>query len=150
DPDAGYARGFAPSYHFTFHGWRNGVMVMQHQDGTLYSCLSGVAFDGPRRGDRLTPIPTLTSAWGVWSERYPRAVAYQMFEKYQPVELPKAANPDSAKSRGKPDPRLPADERVLGVRVGTRTKAYPLASWDGVLPDNLGAESIVLLRDDAS
>ena len=28
DPEAGYARGFAPSYNFRFHGWRNGVMVM--------------------------------------------------------------------------------------------------------------------------
>src|SRR5438270_12924380 len=48
DPDAGYARGFAPSLDFTFHGWRNGVMVMRHKDGTLYSCLTGVAFDGPK------------------------------------------------------------------------------------------------------
>src|SRR5439155_25298873 len=45
DPDAGFTRGFAPSYQFRFHGWRNGVMVMRHADGTLYSCLSGVAFD---------------------------------------------------------------------------------------------------------
>src|SRR6266404_8452435 len=35
DPDAGYARGFAPSYDFSFYGWRNGVMVMRHKDGTL-------------------------------------------------------------------------------------------------------------------
>jgi hypothetical protein len=40
DPDAGYARGFAPSYDFTFYGWRRGVMAMKHKDGTLYSCLS--------------------------------------------------------------------------------------------------------------
>src|SRR2546429_153554 len=44
DPDAGYARGFAPSYDFAFQGWRNGVMIMKHKDGTLYSCLTGVAF----------------------------------------------------------------------------------------------------------
>src|SRR5262249_50853069 len=43
DPDAGYARGFAPSLDFRFHGWYNGVMVMRHQDGTLYSCLTGRA-----------------------------------------------------------------------------------------------------------
>src|SRR5436305_710778 len=61
DPDAGYARGYAPSYEFRFHGWRNGVMVMKHKDGTLYSCLSGLAFDGPRKGTRLKPIPTLMS-----------------------------------------------------------------------------------------
>ena len=52
DPDAGFSRGFAPSYEFRFHGWRNGVMVMKHKDGTLYSCLSGVAFEGPKKGTR--------------------------------------------------------------------------------------------------
>src|SRR5258708_33828173 len=61
DPDAGYARGFAPSYEFRFHGWRNGIMVMRHSDGTLYSCLTGVAFEGPKKGTRLTPTPTLVS-----------------------------------------------------------------------------------------
>src|SRR5579871_3593338 len=61
DPDAGYARGFAPSFEFRFHGWRNGVMVMKHADGTLYSCLTGLAFEGPRKGTRLKPIATLVS-----------------------------------------------------------------------------------------
>src|ERR671934_1028520 len=64
DPDAGFARGFAPSLDFRFHGWRNGVMVMRHQDGTLYSCLTGVAFAGPRKGDWLRPLPTLVTDWG--------------------------------------------------------------------------------------
>src|SRR5712692_8046232 len=54
DADAGFARGFGPSYNFRFHGWRNGVMVMRHNDGTLYSCLSGIAFDGPQKGSRHT------------------------------------------------------------------------------------------------
>src|SRR5206468_11595933 len=76
DPDAGYARGYAPSYAFRFHGWRNGVMVMKHEDGTLYSCLTGVAFEGPRKGTRLQTIPTLVSDWGFWLEKYPQAVAY--------------------------------------------------------------------------
>src|SRR5689334_12771047 len=39
DPDAGYARGFAPDGGpFRFYGWRKGVMVMKSdKDGTLYS-----------------------------------------------------------------------------------------------------------------
>src|SRR5260370_4759593 len=61
DPDAGYARGFAPSYDFSFYGWRNGVMVMRHKDGTLYSCLTRLAFDGPKKGARLKPVPTLVN-----------------------------------------------------------------------------------------
>src|SRR5829696_8370120 len=80
DPDAGYARGFAPSFEFRFHGWRNGVMVMKHRDGTLYSCLTGVAFAGPRKGARLKPVPTVVSAWGWWLKQYPDAVAYHMFD----------------------------------------------------------------------
>ncbi|HEV3256293.1 MAG TPA: DUF3179 domain-containing (seleno)protein [Gemmataceae bacterium] len=126
DPDAGFARGFAPSYDFRFHGWRNGVMVMKHKDGTLYSCLTGVAFDGPHKGSRLQTLPTLMSDWGFWLKHYPHAVAYHMFKKYQPLELPTRTNEDSRKSQGPADKRLPADTLVLGVAEGKAARAYPL------------------------
>src|SRR6516162_9494098 len=105
DPDAGYARGFAPSFDFTFHGWRNGVMVMKHKDGTLYSCLTGIAFEGPKKGTHLKPVSTIVSDWGFWLKHSPDSVAYHMFDKYQPVELPKSVNEDSKKSRIKTDDR---------------------------------------------
>lgn len=147
DPDAGYARGFAPSYDFSFYGWRNGVMVMRHKDGTLYSCLTGIAFDGPKKGDRLQPVPTLVSDWGFWLKHYPGAVAYDMFEKYQAVELPKDINEDSRKSRGPADKRLPADEMVLGVWTGKSARAYPLArlAKEGVVADEVDGTPIVVL-----
>ncbi|HMC65678.1 MAG TPA: DUF3179 domain-containing (seleno)protein [Gemmataceae bacterium] len=126
DPDAGYARGFAPSYDFRFHGWRNGVMVMKHKDGTVYSCLTGLAFDGPRKGTRLHAIPTLVSDWADWLKQYPHAVAYHMFDKYKPVELPAKVNEDSRKSRLRPDPRLSADAAVVGVWDGKQARAYPI------------------------
>src|SRR5262249_28324324 len=66
DPDAGFARGFRPEGEYTFHGWRNGVIVIKGEDGTLYSGLTGVAFDGPRKSTRLRPEPTLMSDWGFW------------------------------------------------------------------------------------
>ena len=147
DPDAGFARGFAPSYDFAFHGWRNGVMTMRHKDGTLYSCLTGVAFDGPRKGERLKPVPTLTTDWGDWLKRYPGGVAYKMFEKYQPVELPTAANADSLKSRGLADDRLPGDTPVLGVSAGKGRRAYPLAALAkaGLIREEVdGLERVVL------
>ena len=147
DPDAGFARGFAPSYDFSFHGWRNGVMVMKHKDGTLYSCLTGIAFDGPKKGTRLEPVPTLVSGWGFWLKHYPGGVAYNMFEKYQPIELPKEINEDSRKSRGPTDERLPADELVLGVWTGKVAKAYPLArlAKDGGVVEEVDGEPIVVL-----
>jgi hypothetical protein len=148
DPDAGFARGFAPSYDFVFHGWRNGVMVMKHKDGTLYSCLTGIAFAGPKQGTRLEAVPTLVSDWGFWLQRYPGAVAYHMLDKYQPVELPDEVNQDSRKSRpSKGDDRLPADAVVLGVAHGKEVRAYPLDTLAkaGILQEQIGGEPWVIL-----
>jgi hypothetical protein len=155
DPDAGFARGFTASVDFRFHGWRNGVMVMRHKDGTLYSCLTGLAFDGLHKGDRLTPWPTVTTRWGWVMKHYPGGVAYHMFEKYQPTELPRTENADSVKSRGEPDKRLPADEPVLGVYAGGRTspRAFRLKFGDvkaAVVADELefGLRVVVLYTAD--
>jgi hypothetical protein len=126
DPDAGFCRGFAPSLDFTFHGWRNGVMVIKHKDGTLYSALTGKAFAGPQAGSKLEAVPTLVSNWGDWLERYPNAVAYHMFDKYQATELPKEDSDSSRKTRPPVDPRLPGDELVLGVAHGDQARAYQL------------------------
>jgi hypothetical protein len=138
DADAGFARGFVPEGQpFHFHGWRNGVMVMKSKDGTLYSCLTGIAFDGPGKGTRLKPEPTLLSDWGFWQKRYPAAVAYAMYDKYQPMELPGLPNEDSLKTRLPADPRLPADKMVLGVWDGSQARAYPLDALEkaGVVND---------------
>jgi hypothetical protein len=147
DPDAGYARGFAPSLDFRFHGWRNGVMVMKHKDGTLYSCLTGIAFAGPKKGTRLQPVPTLVSDWGFWLKRYPGSVAYHMYDKYQPVELPTAPQKDSVKSRGPLDTRLPADTLVLGVSAGKQNRAYPLKELakKGLIQDTLDGKPLVVM-----
>ncbi|HEX3149068.1 MAG TPA: DUF3179 domain-containing (seleno)protein [Gemmataceae bacterium] len=132
DPDAGFARGFTASVDFRFHGWRNGVMVMKHKDGTLYSCLTGLAFDGPRKGERLTPWPTVVTDWGWTMRHYAGGVAYHMFDKYKPTELPTTANVDSVNSRGEIDKRRAADEIVLGVYPGGRAfpRAFPLTFGD--------------------
>jgi hypothetical protein len=147
DADAGYARGFAPSLDFRFHGWNNGVMVMRHKDGTLYSCLSGRAVSGPKKGARLEPIPTLVSDWGFWLRHYPGTVAYHMFDKYKPVDLPAAASEGSLKSRGPVDDREPADRMVLGVSHGKEVFAYPidLLAKDQLRRCKIGGEAAVLL-----
>jgi Protein of unknown function (DUF3179) len=127
DPDAGFARGFAPGGGpYRFYGWRNGVMVIKGPDGTLYSGLTGLAFEGPRKGKRLQAEPTLVSDWGFWQKRFPQAVAFTMYDKYKPIDLPAAVNEHSRKSRGPADPRLSPDAMVLGVWDGQHARAYPL------------------------
>lgn len=152
DPDAGFARGFSPSYDFTFHGWRNGVLVMKHKDGTLYSSLTGKAFEGPKAGTKLEPIPTLVSDWGDWMKRYPDTVAYHMFDKYQPTELPKKELEASLQTRGPVDPRLPRDEIVLGVASDDKARAYRLDDLGklGIIHDKVGEHDWVVLWNAAT
>jgi hypothetical protein len=148
DPDAGFARGFAPGGGpFRFHGWRNGVMVMKGPDGTLYSGLTGMAFEGPKKGNRLQPEPTLVSDWGFWQKRYPQAVAFTMHDKYKPAELPTEVNEDSRRSRGPADGRLPADTMVLGVWDGKQARAYPLdvLEKEGVIHDTADGQPRLVL-----
>ncbi|MBM4070913.1 MAG: DUF3179 domain-containing protein [Planctomycetes bacterium] len=148
DPDAGFARGFAASYHFRFHGWRKGVMVMKDgRDGTLYSCLTGLAFAGPKQGTRLGNVPTLVSQWGEWTEKYPHAVAYHMFAKYKPVEMPREVHADSLKSRLKKiDRRLPAEEMVFGLWTGKSAVALPISQMSKALQviETLAGPAVVL------
>ena len=148
DPEAGFARGFSRSLDYSFYGWRNGIMVMKHKDGTLFSTLSGRAFAGPRKGEKLKAIPTITTHWGYWNDTYPSSVAYTMFEKYQPIELRKDDNSDSVRSRGPADKRLSANTSVIGVSYAGKTRAYRLSDLQkagGLIRDTIGGKPVVVL-----
>lgn len=131
DADAGFVRGYPASLDYRFHGWRNGIMVMKHQDGTLFDCLTGVAFDGPRKGERLTPIPTIESDWGLWLKSNPGTVAYQMVSRFQPQPLPTNLLSESHSTRPAPDDRLEPEERVFGLALGKASAAWPLRAFGG-------------------
>jgi hypothetical protein len=147
DADAGFVRGYEPSLDFSFHGWRHGVMVIQHKDGTLFSALTGLAFDGPRKGTALKPLATIETDWGYWLKAYPKTVAYHMFDKYVPEELPRSVNTDSVSTRLPVDKRLDADEPVIGIANGNSAKAYSLSllANDHVIRDKVGDEEVVVL-----
>jgi Protein of unknown function (DUF3179) len=129
DKDADFVRGYPASLDYRFHGWRNGVMVMRHKDGTLFDCLTGLAFDGPRKGEQLAPIPTIESDWGPWLKSQPGTVAYAMVSKFQPQDVPKSVLPESLSTRPEPDPRLLPEERVFGLTQGGESMAWPLKSF---------------------
>src|SRR5262245_4961155 len=152
DPDAGFARGCAPWCDFTFHGWRYGVVGMQRKGGTPYSCLTAKAFEGPKAGTKLEPIPTLASDWGDWLKRYPNTVAYEMFDKYKPTELPTKEVEASLQSRGPVDPRLPHDEMVLGVASSDAARVYRLNDLAklGIIHDKVAGHDWVVLWNEAT
>ena len=147
DADAGFIRGYEPSLDFSFHGWRNGVMSIEHKDGTLFSALSGIAFEGPRKGEALKPLATIETDWGYWLDAYPKTVAYHMFEKYSAQAMPGAANAESVWTRLPPDKRLPAEEPIIGVTIGEQSRAYPISllAKRGVIRDKVGDEELAAL-----
>lgn len=150
DADADFVRGWPASYDFRFHGWRNGVMVMRHQDGTLFDCLTGVAFEGPRKGERLTPLPTIESDWGPWLKENPRTVAYEMVSKFQPQSLPRSVLPESRATRPEPDTRLDSEERVFGLAQGKESRAWRLRSFgerSALRKASVGGQEALILWD---
>ena len=148
DHEAGFMRGFEPSYDFVFDGWRNGVLSIKHKDGTRFSALSGIAFDGPRKGESLKPIATLATDWGYWLATNPGTVAYHMFDKYKAVEAPAKEDAAAVASRLAPDKRLEPNEEVIGIALGKEARAYPIAALEkagGVVADSLGGENVLVL-----
>ncbi len=149
DPEGGYVAAYEKDYGYSLHGWRNGVMVVRHDDGTLFSALTGEAFEGPRRGQRLVRVPSMTTEWASWYRMHPESTAYDLFdgERYPVVELPTADDPRSVQSRGEFDSRLPANAWVLGVKVGAVHMAFPLDGLPerAVLQDKVGDWTIAVL-----
>ncbi len=83
-------------------------MVVRGADGTLWSALSGVAFEGPKKGQRLERIPSLLTTWEHWLMLHPESTAYNLFDgkKYRVAPLPKEMSVEARESMGEVNKRL--------------------------------------------
>lgn len=128
DPDGDYTAAYEKAYGYHWYGWRRGVMVVQSEDGTLWSALTGTAISGPRKGQQLKRIPSLVTDWGYWMMLHPESTTYDLFDgnKYPTELLPTHMSEEAMSSIGDVDPRLKTATMVLGVEFESATKAYPL------------------------
>src|SRR4030095_12786932 len=128
DPDGGYVSAFRKDKGYEFHGWRKGVMVVRSADGTFWSALSGRAFQGPKKGQRLERQPSLLTEWGYWLMLHPESTAYDLYDgkKYVVADPPTQMSAEAQATMGKVDDRLDPRAMVLGVEMGSLIKAYPL------------------------
>ncbi len=149
DPDGGYVAAYRKDYGYEMHGWRNGVMVVRGRDGTLWSALTGIAFDGPKKGKKLKRIPSLVTDWGYWVMLHPESTAYDLFDgkTYATTPLTAQVSDEAQRTMGEVDPRLGPLANVLGVELVEATRAYPLdglADRDCIL-DDVGDRRIAVL-----
>jgi len=128
DPDGDYVSAFVKDSGYEFYGWRGGVTVVKSRDGTLWSALTGIAFDGPKKGQRLPRLPSMVTDWGYWLMLHPESTAYNLFDgkKYATAELPSEMSVEAKESMGVVDARLDPMTLVLGVESGGQTKAFPI------------------------
>jgi hypothetical protein len=128
DPDGGYVAAYQKDYGYRFHGWRNGVMVVAGKDGTLWSALTGKAIEGPKKGERLTRIPSLVTNWNYWLMLHPESTTYDLFdgETYSSTPLPTQISKQEIESIKQVDDRLGPNADVLGVEFANSQRAYPL------------------------
>lgn len=148
DPDGGYVSAYRKDYGYEFYGWRGGVMVARGIDGTLWSALSGVAFDGPQKGRRLERIASMVTDWNLWLMLHPESTVYDLHDgkRYYAVDLPRDLAAEAESTIGAVDRRLPAKATVMGVEMGSQAKAYRLdkAPERACFTDVIGREAIAV------
>lgn len=148
DPDGDYVSAFPKDYGYEFYGWRSGVMVVKSRDGTLWSALSGKAFEGPQKGRRLQRIPSLVTDWEHWLMLHPESTAYDLFDgkKYPAAPLPSQMSREARQSMGQVDGRLKPLVPVLGVEVKGQAKAFPLEALGerACFSDTLGSSPVTV------
>jgi len=148
DPDGGYVSAFHKDYGYEFHGWRGGVMVVKGKDGTLWSALSGRAFEGPQKGKKLQRVPSMMTDWGYWLMLHPESTAYDLFDgkRYVTADLPGEMSVEAKESMGQVDARLQPLALVMGVEAGGQAKAFPLETNKerACYTDMVGGESVAV------
>jgi hypothetical protein len=148
DPDGDYVCAFQKDNGYEFYGWRGGVMVVKGKDGTLWSALSGVAFDGPQKGKHLERLPSMMTEWGHWLMLHPESTAYDLFDgkKYPMAELPSAMGAEARQNMGRVDSRLEPLTLVMGVEASGQTKAFPLPTTKerACYTDTIGQEPVAI------
>jgi hypothetical protein len=132
--------------------YRSDLVMYDRQSHSLWSQMEGQAIVGTRAGTRLALVPANTLSFEDWRAAHPagkvlsretghaRSYGVNPYESYDRPQL------QPFLFQGRPDPRRPPKERVVGVRRGEVTRAYPwpVLAQRGVVHDRLGGDALVV------
>ena len=115
--------------------------------------ISGLAIQGPLKGQKLTPVDYDEVTYGVWKGENPTGRVLR-------PEEDKAESNDWEKQVGKmrvttaeiQDSSLTPRELIVGLTVNGESKAYPFSAIEKQAPilDNVGGKNVVILLGDDS
>lgn len=147
----------------------NTLVMYDRQTGSLWSQLYGAAVDGPLAGTTLAVFPSLLTEWAAWRAQHPdtlvlsKRLTRAQFGRGTYAESPRGsydvdpyASYYNMPDEGVVDHQVPRDaferrrkERVLGVRVGDRARAYPFRALATrpAINDQVGDVSVLVWFD---
>jgi hypothetical protein len=141
------------TYTFIVSGklWRNSLIMMDEQTGSLWSHVTGEALDGALKGRRLEILPAIQTTWRKWALEHPEAKLLKKEEEVRSSQYQSYFDdPDRAGMfRGNwLHDRLPGKELVHGIVVGPHALAvsdFALGPQD-TLKAELGGKPLIVLR----
>lgn len=133
---------------------RNSLVMFDRQTGSLWSHLTGESISGPLRGKRLQQLRSAQTTWGLWLKEHPNTLLLQAdrFDVQDPYQSYYSSADTGVVPVKRSDNRLPAKERVLGIRLGSEVKAYDFKALarDRIVNDQVGGAAIVIVFDGRS
>ena len=107
--------------------FRDGLVMYDRETDTLWTHVDGRAVRGPLDGRELEIVPSIHATWKEWKRLYPdssvlkkEAVFRSPYESYN-----RDGRQMGVLGRRLRDERLPAKERIVGVRAVDATMAFP-------------------------
>ena len=135
--------------------YQGNVLLFDHQSSSLWSQLAGVALTGERMGAHLEEVAAVLTTWGDWLREHPATIVLSPDSSHardytlNPYVAYQASDTPVFHAR-EPDTRLAEKERVLGVMVGGRARAYPYSELERAaspIRDKVGRERVVVSFD---
>jgi len=132
--------------------YNSDVLLYDRETESLWSQLLNKAVAGPLKSERLTPLPLVHTTWSEWLGSHPSTQVlsrntgywrdydrdpYAGYETEEGLYFPVARE----------DPRYHPKERVLGVEIEGRFKAYPfaeLARTSGRVEDSIAGREVLV------
>ena len=142
--------------------YNNNIIYYDAPSGNYIQQLSAEVIAGPALGQNLKMYPVVMARWEDWLTLYPQTTLYDspprefrdrlvalMLQLMIPISRLSGRTAPWHRVRGAIDKRLPAMAFVVGVDIKGEAVGYPLKqdTADGVINDQVGGDSIVVMRD---
>jgi len=144
--------------------YKGNVAFYDKETRSLWDSFSGKALRGPRAGEALLPIPVVVHPWVQWLETRPEALVLDLESGTEQLRKRGAygeaglqavsdylADPSAPVPSGREEldwAPLPPKAFVLGLKIGSRARAYPLerllATGRQALRDQIGDQTVVV------